>query len=455
MQNLHQEKLFYHYTDIHPEVEALVLPRFYENAEIKLAHTIKSEFRKKYSKSPTASQMKQICKLKNLSESLSDEKIDALYECNLDDYDTEWLQQTTESWIEYKTLDASVIDLVTYLKTTSVTADNVKDVVQTAKSIISDRNNVDFKFDEGLDFFDPESHKQKSLEKFSTGYEFYDTVMGGGYSPRTLIAWCAAPKVGKSLFLCNLACEGVKMGYDVAYISLEMADAMIVKRLGSNLLNIKSSEYVNIANDESYIKKKFNAIAMENLRTPGSLRVKEFPTSSASTVDIENWLKQVEENKKIKFKLVFVDYVGIMKNWRNPNTENTYMKIKQIAEDLRAAAMRNNWVIITASQFNRCLALNTKVFHKINGEINIEELKINDEILTHNGYKKVLNVTPTEKRKKIIITTKSGVKIECSENHIFPTDKGELQASDLSIGMNLFKVSGRYINKNTNKNNGN
>jgi len=40
-------------------------------------------------------------------------------------------------------------------------------------------------------------------------------------------------------------------------------------------------------------------------------------------------------------------------NWRNPNTENTYMKIKQIAEDLRAMATRNNWAVITLTQLNR------------------------------------------------------------------------------------------------------
>jgi len=42
-----------------------------------------------------------------------------------------------------------------------------------------------------------------------------------------------------------------------------------------------------------------------------------------------------------------------MKNWRNPNTENTYMKIKQIAEDLRAMAMEESWAVITATQTNR------------------------------------------------------------------------------------------------------
>jgi len=45
-----------------------------------------------------------------------------------------------------------------------------------------------------------------------------------------------------------------------------------------------------------------------------------------------------------------IDYINIMKNWRNPNSENTYMKIKQIAEDIRGMAMANEWSVITATQ---------------------------------------------------------------------------------------------------------
>jgi hypothetical protein len=59
------------------------------------------------------------------------------------------------------------------------------------------------------------------------------------------------------------------------------------------------------------------------------------------------------EGKPFHFKNVFVDYINIMRNYRNPNTENTYMKIKQIAEDLRAMAIKHNWTIITATQTNR------------------------------------------------------------------------------------------------------
>jgi KaiC/GvpD/RAD55 family RecA-like ATPase len=353
MQSAHLEKIFYHYIDERPELENSVLSRFYDNAELRLAHEIRAEFRQKYSQPPTASQLKQIIRLKGVSEQLSDEKVEAIYDIKLSEYDPEWLESTAEAWIEYKTLDSSVIDLVTYLKTTKISAENVKDVVQTAKSLITDRNNVDFKFDEGSDFFDPEAHRQRIQERFSTGYNYLDTVLGGGYSPKTLLAFAGIPKVGKSMWLCNLSCAGVRSGYNVAYISLEMSESKIIKRLACNMLNIPSQEYNVLSEDSSYIKKKFSSITTDTLSIPGSLRVKEFPTSTASVNDVENWLKRMEERGKMKFKLVVIDYIGIMRNYRNPNSENSYMKIKQIAEDLRAMAMRNDWCIVTASQFNR------------------------------------------------------------------------------------------------------
>jgi len=197
MQSSHLEKIFYHFIDVRPELESAVLTRFYDNPEIRLAHDIRAEFRKKYHSSPTASQMKQITKIKSIQDQLSDSKIEALYEINMAEYDPEWLETTAESWIEYKTLDTSVIDLVSYLKTTKITAENVKDVVQTAKSIIAERNTVDFKFDEGSDFFDASSHKQTRKLKFSTGYDYIDKLLGGGYSPKTLLAVVGAPKAGK------------------------------------------------------------------------------------------------------------------------------------------------------------------------------------------------------------------------------------------------------------------
>ena len=55
----------------------------------------------------------------------------------------------------------------------------------------------------------------------------------------------------------------------------------------------------------------------------------------------------------MKLNVVVIDYINILSNYRNPNSENTYLKIKQIAEDLRAMGVRNNWLIVTATQITR------------------------------------------------------------------------------------------------------
>lgn len=158
------------------------------------------------------------------------------------------------------------------------------------------------------------------------------------------------PKVGKSLWLGNLGAQAVKSGHNVAILSLEMTDRKYIKRIGSNILGIPIGSYKDTAEDEQAIKKKLGSVTFDNLKVPGHLLIKEFPTSQASVNDVERYLKKVEEIRGIKFKVVIVDYINIMKNWRNPNSENTYMKIKQIAEDLRGMAMNNNWSIITATQ---------------------------------------------------------------------------------------------------------
>jgi len=132
-----------------------------------------------------------------------------------------------------------------------------------------------------------------------------------------------------------------------------MRDRKLVKRLGANLLGIPMKEYAESARDSVSLKQKLGNLGYSELRTPGKLFVKEFPTSSAGVPDVERYLKKMEELKGIKFKVIILDYINILKNWRNPNSENTYMKIKQIAEDLRAMAMRNDWAIVTATQINR------------------------------------------------------------------------------------------------------
>ena len=353
MQSSHLEKIFYHYALENLEFLNVVKSRFFDSPDIKKLYEISIEFYERYNKKPTRQQVRELVKSKGLHEELSEQKVDLIYEVNMNEYDSEWLRESAEAWVEYKNLDTSVHDLISYLKTTKIGVENVKDVVQNAKALINDRNNIQFGFDEGLDFFNPDSHVQPTSDTFSTGYPYMDLVLGGGFYTKALFCFIGEMKIGKSIWLANIAANSVRLGYNTAVLSLEMRDRKLVKRLGANLLNINMKEYANAAQDVAGMKRKISTVGHDTLQTPGQLFVKEFPTSSAGVPDIERWLQKMEEIKGMKFKVIVLDYINILKNWRNPNSENMYMKIKQIAEDLRAMAMRNEWAIITATQVNR------------------------------------------------------------------------------------------------------
>ena len=142
------------------------------------------------------------------------------------------------------------------------------------------------------------------------------------------------------------------MGTNTAVITAEMAAHKFVKRIGANLLGINISDYNEKGKNKDFIKRKLETVG-NGFTPPGSLHVRQFPTSQATVLDIEAYLAQIEEEKGIKLGAVVIDYINILANYRNQNTENTYMKIKQIAEDLRAMGIRNNWLIVTATQITR------------------------------------------------------------------------------------------------------
>jgi hypothetical protein len=124
------------------------------------------------------------------------------------------------------------------------------------------------------------------------------------------------------------------------------------------LLNIPIDDYEIAAKDPNYIQTKMKDFYMNSLIPPGQFYIEEFPTSSATVYDIESFILKLEEEKStehkpFKFKNIFIDYINIMKDAKNPNSENMYLKIKSICEDVRAMAQRNNWCVVSLTQTNR------------------------------------------------------------------------------------------------------
>jgi hypothetical protein len=333
MINSYQEQIFYHYILDHPIFLNVAKSEFFTNSNVKEIFEIAKEHALKYNQPPSKEQIIQLIAIKGLSEKYNNDMVEGLYNTQqlLSQYDDEWLENNIGPWIQVRNLDNVMRKSIAYMKTTKITAENASEVVERIRSMLSNETIVDFSFNLGKNFFDPASHLQTRLARTSTGYDYIDICTKGGYWKGMLMVLFGMPKSGKSMWMCNMAAKSVMMGYNTAYITCELQEEIVNMRIGANLLNVPLDDYEKFTEDQPLLKQKLNNLRQRSLKPLGELHVKEFPSSTASANDIEAYLKKTQELLGYKFENIFIDYLNIMKNWRNPNSENTYIKIKQIS----------------------------------------------------------------------------------------------------------------------------
>lgn len=326
----------------------LAQPGFFDEKLIGYAFKTVKDFYTKYHQLPSLEQTIEITKLED-PDGITVDQLRTLWDINIKEYDKDWLKETLECFIEYKSLYANLAKTVMYVKSTPVSPQNIKEISSKVKSMMS-QEGISYDTDDGLNFSNAEDHLQIDKLLNSTGYSFLD--LAGGNEKKTFKVFVGPPKSGKSIWLNNMACNSVREGRNTAVVTLELLDKKYMKRLGSNLLRIPINDYDKYAKDARNMKKRIDDLAFANMtgKLPGHMQVKEFPTSSATVFDVENYLLRMQDKLKLEFEDVYLDYINIMNNWRNPNTENTYMKIKQLAEDIRAMMQRNNWAGYSATQ---------------------------------------------------------------------------------------------------------
>jgi replicative DNA helicase len=432
--NAEYEKIFFLYALSNPKILKSFYPGFFDNAELDGMANISKKFYEKFSEAPSKQQLSALIQRTELKDKVTTSIIDMVFETNVKDYDPEWLSRIVTSWVTWRNFDRQLIKTVEYVKLQDVTPENVETIVNNAINLISTKGVTHLDTDIGLDFFNADNHRQRTSQKISSGREWVDRI-AGGYDLKTFILYTGATGSGKSVFLCNDAATFVRMGYNVCYITLELADHKVLKRIGSNLLNIKMSEYDSVSTNTEFMKRKIDGVS-RGLLPPGKLFVKEFPTSQASVLDVDAYVKQLEETTGTKIQVLIIDYLNILANYRNANSENTYMKVKQIAEDLRGMAVKNNYLILSATQVNRCLEENT-ILETENDTVKIKDIKVGDLIKSNNKLVKVKYKTELTKQKGYKIKLKSGKEIICGGNHRFPIkdlDGNLLIASELKSG---------------------
>lgn len=349
--SIDQEKIVLAYMMKRPSYLLHIGNDFFNNPDIQYVASNAKLFFQEYKEAPSAEQMKSI--LKGSKKEIAPEVIDSIYDVEITAYDNDWLRDTTEGWIRWRAFNHNIVEAVTYAKTTDVSLSNVNSIVDKCVGLVSDTSLISFDNDLGDDFFDIDSHKNVLANKIPSTWDYWNKVSHGGIDHKTLTCYIGGTNVGKSIVLCNDAAYYMRSGKNVLFITCEMAKEKVIRRISANVFDMKLEDYDILVENPDKVKKKLNNFYNMNGFPPGKLRVKEFPTGQGTVLDVERYIKEVEEKLKYKVDVVIIDYINIMCNYRQPNSENTYLKIKTLAEDLRGICVKYDVIGITASQIGR------------------------------------------------------------------------------------------------------
>ena len=271
--------------------------------------------------------------------------------------DQEWLLKETENFCKDKAVYNAIMESIHIIdgKSASKTENAIPHILSEALSVSFDTHiGHDYieDSDERFEFY----HRVEQKVPFDL--EFFNTITGGGTTPKTLNIIMAGTGVGKSLFMCHHAASCLSQNLNVLYITCEMAEERIAERIDANLMDITMDDLKDLP--KQMYDRKLNT---KTAGITGKLIIKEYPTATANANHFRILLDELAMKKKFKPNIIFIDYLNICASARlkSGGNINTYQYVKSIAEELRGLAVEYNVPLWSATQTNRSGFSNTDV----------------------------------------------------------------------------------------------
>jgi archaellum biogenesis ATPase FlaH len=281
--------------------------------------------------------------------------------------------------------------------------------------------------DFGIEFFDENGideiydHLGNNSIRIPLGIDAIDQAINGGIPGQT--KFCAIfvgqAGIGKTAILGNAALNAVKDGKNVLYITFEIDQRELRKRIDASFADI---DIKTILSMRDLVKQKVKDAKVQG--KCGRFIIKEFPPASVTALQVEQFLHSLKLKKQFVPDVLVLDYLGIMVPI-SKDAKNSYDRGKAVCEEIRALSSRFKCPVLSAVQSNRCLALDTKVEDEKGNKKYIKDVKIGEILKSNEEYVTVRKVYPITKQKCYKIKTKSGKEIICSANHVFPTNNTE------------------------------
>jgi replicative DNA helicase len=282
--------------------------------------------------------------------------VDEVYLEGVDKQDTDWLVDQTEKFCKDRALYNGIMECVGILNGKEQRSPGeMPDILANALAVSFDNHIGHDFFDDATDRYEFYHHKENRIP---FDLDYFNKITAGGLPNKTLSVVLAGTGVGKSLFMCHCAAAHLLKGFNVLYITMEMAEQKIAERIDANTLNVALDELKELPK-ETYMKR----IEKAQSRSNGKLVIKEYPTASANSSHFRHLLNELRLKKKFRPDIIYIDYLNICASSRMKHGAgvNSYTYIKAIAEELRGLAVEYNVPIVTATQTTRSGFSNTDI----------------------------------------------------------------------------------------------
>ena len=332
------------------KVIPFIQPEYYEQRVEKIVFEEIVKFIVKYGSSITIEALNiEIDNRRDLSESENKQIGELLSKLNDSPVDEKWILDVTEKWCRDRAIYLALMESI------HIADGNDKKKGRDAiPSILSDALAVSFDNNIGHDYLvDYEGrydyyHKKENRLEFDL--DFFNKITNGGVPSKTLNIFLAGTNVGKTLAMCHMASSFLLQSKNVLYITMEMAEEEIAKRMDANMLNVAINQLEDLP--KSIFTNKASKLAE---KTKGTLIIKEYPTASAHSGHFKALLNELALKKSFRPDVIFVDYINICASsrFRAGSNINSYSIIKSIAEELRGLAVEHDVPIFSATQTTR------------------------------------------------------------------------------------------------------
>lgn len=255
-----------------------------------------------------------------------------------------FLYDQTEKWLKESAVKYAIMDSVDLIKK--------KEDINKAREFIESALTKTLKKQIGLDYWGDMAERLKRMfsaddQRIPSYYPQLDEYLNGGFPPYTLSVIMAPMHFGKSGCMINMAVRQMMNGHNVVYLTLEMAEDEVAKRVDAQLSKLDINRIYDTKKKEFVTNIKASKTGKE-----GKLIIKQFPTGTASVNDFRSYLYELQM-RDIAVDCVYVDYLNIMKPTTSSGDGNLYTDVKKIGEELRALTYVFKCPIITATQTTR------------------------------------------------------------------------------------------------------